>query len=829
MHKTLLLLIFIFCNTSLIAQNEFITTWEATDTDLSITIPTDEANFTYDYTVDFGDGTILNNQTGNTTHTYSTAGDYTVEISGDFPKFDGVQLNGNEFTHDLLSVEQWGNIQWESMANAFRNCSRLIINATDVPVLNNVTDFTNIFRSSNINATSLNNWDVSNITNMHAAFFNADEFNQSLDSWNVSNVTDMSYMFASNNGFNGTINSWDVSNVINMEHMFDNSDFNQPLDNWDVSSVTNMQVMFDNSDFNQPLNNWDVSNVTNMSDMFAFTQSFDQALDNWDVSSVTGNGFHGMFFLAEFNQDLSSWDFNVTDFDDFVSASALDTQNFDLLLDRFVQLGIENGDIDANELEYCDIFTVKYLEENLGWNLANLNTDLDLGSNCNLNYIEGKVTYDTNLDGCDDSDQGLAQFSLNIDNGQESISTLTDQDGNFTIAAVQDTYTVSVLNLPDYLSISPSSQTVSFSAINEIENNVDFCVTPNFSINDMSVDVFPIDDAIPGFESEYEFIIENRGTDTESNIELTIDYANQYQSFVSASETPSSTTPGSVVIIVPSLPVLGKKVVTLKLLNAQPPGLNSGDEVSITTDVTPVINDDNPANNTVVYTQTVVNSFDPNDKLVTQGDEITIDQADQYLDYKIRFQNVGTANALNVKITDTISDKLDWTTFQPINSSHDYRLELNDQEEINFFFDNINLPYESLDEEGSNGHVSFRIKPQPDVQIGDVIENKAYIFFDFNAPIITNTVSTSIVDNLSSLDFDESLIKVFPNPTQGTLHIHLPHALEVENLKLFDITGKEVLSSKDGEAVDLDPLSRGLYFLMVHTNNGVYQKKVIKE
>ena len=168
----------------------------------------------------------------------------------------------------------------------------------------------------------------------------------------------------------------------------------------------------------------------------------------------------------------------------------------------------------------------------------------------------------------------------------------------------------------------------------------------------------------------------------------------------------------------------------------------------------------------------VINSFDPNDKLITQGDEITIDKADEYLDYKIRFQNVGTANALNVKITDTISDKLDWATFQPINSSHDYRLELIDQEEINFMFDNINLPYEAIDEPGSNGHVSFKIKPKDDVQIGDVIENKAYIFFDFNAPIITNTVSTTIVDNLGLNEFTGSeSIKLSPNPASHQVEI----------------------------------------------------------
>ena len=94
------------------------------------------------------------------------------------------------------------------------------------------------------------------------------------------------------------------------------------------------------------------------------------------------------------------------------------------------------------------------------------------------------------------------------------------------------------------------------------------------------------------------------------------------------------------------------------------------------------------------------------------------------------------------------------------------------QEEINFIFENINLPYEDIDEPGSNGHVSFKIKPKDNVQIGDIIENKAYIFFDFNAPIITNTVSTEIVDNLSTTSFVQAEnIKLSPNPAEDLVEI----------------------------------------------------------
>ena len=56
----------------------------------------------------------------------------------------------------------------------------------------------------------------------------------------------------------GEINNWDVSNVTNMYGMFAYAHFfNQPLNNWDVSNVKNMEAMFGGAtSFNQPLNKW---------------------------------------------------------------------------------------------------------------------------------------------------------------------------------------------------------------------------------------------------------------------------------------------------------------------------------------------------------------------------------------------------------------------------------------------------------------------------------------------------------------------------------------------------------------------------------------------
>ena len=98
------------------------TTWEVTAGDLDITIPTNTIDYTYDYTIDFGDGTILNNQTGNVTYTYSTPGIYQVSISGLFPHFYSENTyNGLNPNLNLKSVEQWGDNQWQSMKSMFYN------------------------------------------------------------------------------------------------------------------------------------------------------------------------------------------------------------------------------------------------------------------------------------------------------------------------------------------------------------------------------------------------------------------------------------------------------------------------------------------------------------------------------------------------------------------------------------------------------------------------------------------------------------------------------------------------------------------------------------
>lgn len=310
-------------------RTSFITTWRTTVANESITIPT-FPGLTYDYNVDWGDGNASDNQTGNATHVYTTAGVYEVAISGDFP---AIYFNFGTERNKILTIEQWGNIEWTTMQDAFEGCGSLTYNAIDVPDLSlvasmarmfssagqfngfigtwdvsSVTDMNQTFRSAGSFDQDINAWDVSNVTNMQSMFERASSFNKPLNSWDVGNVTNMADMFENTNAFNQSIGAWDVSNVTSMINMFESARvFNQPIGTWDVSGVTNMSDMFeDATSFNQPLNDWVVTSVTVMREMFDNAASFNQPLDRWDVSNVRDMG--RMFERARaFNQPLATW------------------------------------------------------------------------------------------------------------------------------------------------------------------------------------------------------------------------------------------------------------------------------------------------------------------------------------------------------------------------------------------------------------------------------------------------------------------------------------------------------------------------------------------
>ncbi|WP_290701706.1 T9SS type A sorting domain-containing protein [Lacinutrix sp.] len=448
----------------------------------------------------------------------------------------------------------------------------------------------------------------------------------------------------------------------------------------------------------------------------------------------------------------------------------------------------------------------------------------------NYNIIQGVLAFDNESDGCDTNDIVVANQLVNTTNGTDQYGTFTNASGFYAIDVVEDTYTTSVEGMPNYITTTPTSIVDTFTSLANTEI-ADFCITANQNnINDINVVIIPVNEARPGFNSEYQLVFENSGILPVSG-DVTFNFDDMSQVFVSASEIVDNQTANSLTFNYTNLQPFEIRTIDIEMNTFTPPTVNGDDILNFTASISPTSNDQNPNDNTFNLAQIVVNSFDPNDKTVLQGSEITLPQASEYLNYVVRFQNTGTASAIKVIITDNLDSKLDFETLRPVSSSHDYSLRVIDGDFLEFTFDNINLPAQQDDDAGSNGFIAFKIKPKTDVQIGDIINGKANIYFDFNAPIITNTVATEIVTTLSIEDVSiDSGVVIYPNPSANIFNIKAKDGIQINNISLIGLSGKELYSSnKAMDRIDLSRFATGIYFLKIETNKGLLNKRIIKK
>ncbi|MCK0162229.1 BspA family leucine-rich repeat surface protein, partial [Allomuricauda sp. F6463D] len=268
----------------------FITTWEVPENNFILEIGTN-ADFDYNFTIDWGDGTIEQlADLQDPTHVYETAGTYTVAIQGDF---SSIKMQDDASKIAFKSIDQWGTIVWESFTHAFLECVNMEYHATDMPDLSQVSELYGMFFEADSFNGDISGWDVSNVTVISGMFYGANSFNGDISSWDVGNVTNMDYLFYSATSFNGDISSWDVSNVTNMSDMFNSAtSFNGDISSWDVGNVTNMVGMFNNAtSFDQNLGAWNINSVTSMKDMFDGSglspQNFTATLVGWEAADNT--------------------------------------------------------------------------------------------------------------------------------------------------------------------------------------------------------------------------------------------------------------------------------------------------------------------------------------------------------------------------------------------------------------------------------------------------------------------------------------------------------------------------------------------------------------
>jgi surface protein len=415
-------------------DDAFVTTWTV-EAGEEFTIPVNTTDYTYKYFVDWGDGKLIggsrdmnvpniteHSNTVPATYEYDAAGTYTIKIMcGNDTDSDGF-ADGTGFPHlffsnggdkeKILTVEQWGHMQWKSMKSAFYGCTELTTvpgaTAAEAPDLTSTgISFMGMFRSCESFNSNLSGWNVSRGFNFNQMFYyatafnngsvtndggnelnwtmkdgthlasgsfsymfhGAEKFNQKISSWNVSGGSSFGAMFSMTDIFNNGSVTNDGGNELDwtmkdgahqasgsFSHMFSKSkNFNQNISSWNISKGNDFRVMFQNAEL---FNNGSVTN--------------DEANElNWTMKDGThqaSGSFRSMFRnAANFNQDISSWNVSqITDMSQMFYEATLFDQNLGDWNISSLGEGTSNYGA-AHMLDYCGMSIDNYDNLLIGW------------------------------------------------------------------------------------------------------------------------------------------------------------------------------------------------------------------------------------------------------------------------------------------------------------------------------------------------------------------------------------------------------------------------------------------------------------------------------
>lgn len=445
------------------------------------------------------------------------------------------------------------------------------------------------------------------------------------------------------------------------------------------------------------------------------------------------------------------------------------------------------------------------------------------------NEINGHVLLDLNNDGCDVDDLPVNNLLIVTDNGNDSFATFTQDDGSFQIPVGMGLTNVSIQSpLPNSYDSNPTSYDL------DIQNSgnifiTDFCLEPTQIFNDLNISVIPsLNPPRPGFDTSYSIIFRNEGTTVLGGY-IQFQFDQNKLNFLSANEPLSSQTANTLTFDFGNLLPFETRTIELDFNVYSPPTTDIGDIIEFTATISPILGDLTENDNVFSFEQVVIGAYDPNDITVLEGEQILLEDTDKYLHYIIRFQNTGTAEAINVSVENILDDHLDWNTIQLQDTSHNTIVEIRDGNMVTFNFYNINLPDSTNDEANSHGYIAYKIKPKSNIELGDIIYNTAHIFFDFNPAIITNTVSTEVVETLSIDEVEDNSIFIYPNPTTGILNFGSVDN-GIINLKLINNIGQIVFSDTkfNEKSLDLSNYASGVYILILRSDNKTVQKKILK-
>ncbi|MFP9098178.1 T9SS type A sorting domain-containing protein [Flavobacterium sp. RHBU_24] len=564
-------------------------------------------------------------------------------------------------------------------------------------------------------------------------------------------------------------------------------------------------------------------------------------LQHLEMINCTGNNLADLNLAdLEYLQSLSCADNTLTELDlsDCPVLTSLMCAN-----NQLTYINIKNGTDQAGGyvqniwennpmLQYicADEAEVDYINNLIalnGYTSVNVNSYCTFTPGGDYNTIAGQLLFDNANNGCDITDPAQAFVKLKLYDGFADCYTFTNTAGEYNFYTGAGTYTVT----PDFENESfytafPTAGSADFPDTNGNIFSQDFCVTANGAQNDVEVVMVPITTAVPGGDATYKIVYKNKGntTITSGTISCVWD-TDIISNLVNISPWPTNAVEDYYDWYYYNLRPFESREITMTFTLNQFV-VNVGDVVPFVANAnidsgTDVISQDN----TFTYSQEMEATYQDNFIVCVEGDTAPASAIGDYLHYQVNFTNTGTETINNVVITQNFDPaQFDISTLEVLNSSHSMTARVSGNV-AEFTMAGANV----VDGNG-HGSVLFKLKTKHSLQANSTVSGQAAMFFDFAAPVQTNSADTTFGTlNTGNFEKDATVI-ITPNPVINSTKITAESL--IKQVILYDVQGRQLevrLVNDVAVSIDLTSRAAGMYFIKVVTEKGVSVQKVMKE